>query len=113
MTRKISQRKIKQLEKSGGRVNRRMGTEEPKPKAAAPAAETREHASMAASMAAYEAEQKATNKLIAHNSEVLRDFRDTLKEAVKSREPSPYTFDIERDDDKLLSRVLARPGIVE
>jgi hypothetical protein len=113
MIQKVSQRELKSRERKGARVKRQMGAAEPVEKpVAAPKPEVQPHAAMAASLEASDANQRATNILLARNTEIIAEFGKSLAKAA-TREPSPYTFDIERDDDKLLKRVLARPGIKE
>lgn len=125
---KISQSDLKQLEKEGTVVKRAMGKQpkkaapKPKPKPrkppvsskppAAPVVDAQMHASMRSSLAATERLMEQNAKILEHNNEVIQEFAESVKR-LEPREPSAYTFDLERDEDKLLKRVYARPGIVE
>ena len=119
---KISKDDLKGLKKEGLTVRRKMGaqpsmpespTEElPEKEVTPPTPEVeRPHASMAASMAASAAESEALRVLVAKNAEVMEGFREDLQKI--ARPASEYTFDILRDEDKLLKRIHARPGIIE
>jgi hypothetical protein len=116
---KISENELKKLQSEGAVVKRKMGKAEkpepveesvPEPVQEAP---PQPHASMGASMQAFEAQAEATRIVIAQNGEMMRQFVESLKEVVTPREPSPYTFDIKRDDEDRMTQVLARPGIEE
>lgn len=124
---KISQKDLKDLEKDGVKVTRAMGSQPaPKKKVAAPkkplmkpkkpapkAVEpVREHAAMQASIEHSARLLAASEKVLQQNSEVIKDFAASI-ERLEPYEPSDYTFDIERDKDKLLKRIFARVGIVE
>lgn len=95
--------------------------EVPKKAPAPEPAEEKLPASMRASMDFYEAQAEATRLIVARNNEVIAQFGRDLKEfagreptqvPMAPAEPIEYTFDIERDDDKLLKRIFARPGII-
>lgn len=121
---KLSKKDLAALEKEGVKVTRAMGKQpkkaapkpKPKPKAPpqppAPPVDEKLHASMRASLAATERLMEQNAKILEHNNEVIQDFAASVKR-LEPREPSAYTFDMERDEDKLLKRVYARPGIVE
>lgn len=121
---KISKAELKRMESDGFTVERAMGKQpkpknppKPKPKPK-PKIETKpvepvvDNAAMRASIAQTEQLMKENARILSQNNAVIKDFADSVKE-LKPRGPSPYTFDLERDDDKLLKRVYARPGIVE
>ena len=124
MKRKISQSELKAMEKEGLTVRRKLGAQPSKPKAKVedlpekPPTQDKEplkaevpHASMAASMDATAAEREAMRVLVAKNIEVIEGFKADL---AKQRQPGgEYTFDIKRDEDKLLKRIHVRPGIIE
>ena len=116
---KISQKELKQLEKEGARVKRPLKKRQPSSKPPQKAVESpktpeKQPASMRASMKFFEQQAEATRLVVAHNAEMIAEFKEDLKALVsKERETLEYTFDIVRDDDKLLKRVYARPGIIE
>jgi hypothetical protein len=117
---KISKNELKKMESEGAVVKRKMGkgkspepVETPKPVETPPAKEPAPHASMSASMDHVAAQVKATLMTVAQNGELLRQFKESLEALVEPREPSEYTFDVVRDGEGLLKRVLARPGIEE
>lgn len=67
-------------------------------------------ASMGASMKHLEAQAKATQQVIAHNSAVIESFKIELATAVEAvGEPVTYVHDIERDEDRLLKRITSTP----
>ncbi len=116
MIRKVTASELRGLKKKGARVKRQLGTAEakaPEPKPQKPEPEAVEHASMAASMEASAQQQAAANVLLARNSEIIKEFAKSLEKLAKPVKPIPYTFIVKRDEDKLLDRVFARPGIVE
>lgn len=120
---KIKQSDLKALEKQGVSVKRQMGkqppTKEVKPpkkkvikKEVTPIQEPAGNAAMRASLdhTARIAERNA--EVIEQNSKVIKEFADNI-ERLEPYEPQDYTFDLERDDDKLLKRIYARVGILE
>jgi hypothetical protein len=115
---KVSQSDVKKLEKSGATVRRRTPKAKKdaaplaKKEAISPTKEVVQHASMGASMEAHAADQEATRILLAQNAAMIKEFSDNLKNMV-TREPSPYTFDVVRNEDDRIKRVYARPGILE
>jgi hypothetical protein len=126
---KISKADLAALEKDGAVVKRALGKQPPpkkraaKPKKKPPAktlasdakkvenSESRAHASMQASMRHSESQIALLNRVVEQNSEIVNNFAESVK-ALRPQEPSPYTFDVKRDDDGLLERVYARPGIL-
>lgn len=125
---KVNQEQLRDMQKSGATVKRLQKPEAPKPEAPKPETPKLEVAkaaaeqpakpaempgSMRASMQAMEAQAEATRLVVAKNTEVISDFGKQLKTLVEERDVSPtgYTFDIERDEDKLLKRIYAIPGI--
>lgn len=119
---KIKQSELKKLEKQGVTVKRKMGAQPPRKEAAPPKKKAKKrddapapHASMAASMEAASKQIEAANVIAARNSEIIKDFAENVKELQAQKSPfaEGATFDIVRDDDKLLKRVYARPGILE
>lgn len=119
---KISQKDLKSLEKQGVSVKRQMGKQPPKeevkppkkkvkPKAVTPIKEPVNHAAMAASIDHSNRLAERNSQIIEQNSKVIKEFADNI-ERLEPYEPQDYTFDLERDDDKLLKRIYARVGIV-
>jgi len=120
---KISQAELKKLEKQGTVVKRQMGKQPPKkevkppkkkvkPKAVTPSPGPVNHAAMAASIEHSTRIAERNAEVIEQNSKVIKEFTDSI-ERLEPYEPQDYTFDLERDDDKLLKRVYARVGIVD
>ena len=109
---RISQAELKRLESSGTKVHRKMGTGTKPVAAAKPAAPKKEvpMASMQASMQHLEQQAQATQKVIASNTAVIEDFRKNLSSVVeKVQKRVPYVFDVERDRDRLIERIVATP----
>ena len=122
---KLTKQQLEEMQKDGVRVQRAMGKQPkpkapPKPKPAPPKPKPApkppeppaDYAAMRSSMAATERLLEQNARILEHNNEVIQQFASSVKE-LKPLEPSAYTFDLERDDDKLLKRVYARPGIIE
>lgn len=104
--RKISQARYDKLQ---GKKPTKAAPAPPKKKEAAPKKEVG-MASMQTSMKQLEAQASATNKVIAHNSLVIEDFRKDLKEAVSSvGKRVPYVHDVERDKNDRISRITSTP----
>jgi hypothetical protein len=120
---KISKAELKKLEKQGVQVKRQMGKQPPKTEVAppkkkvekpkpAPAAPSVDHAAMRASIDHSARIAEKNSQVIEQNSKVIKEFTDNI-ERLEPYEPQDYTFDLERDDDKLLKRIYARVGILE
>ena len=115
---KIKQADLKALKKDGVKVRRTMGKQRPTKEVDQPIkevispAEPVKHASMGASMADSASQLEAANHILAMNGAMIRDFAESVKE-LRPRDPVPYTFDIRRDEDRLLKKIFARPGILE
>jgi len=120
---KISEADLKAMRKEGLKVRRKMGEQPSKPDQAPvdlpekevvqptiQVEEPRPHASMGASMEATAASEEALRKLVAMNTAVIEQFQDRLSELERPRD---YTFDVQRDEDKLLKRIHMRAGIYE
>lgn len=115
---KIKQSELKKLEKQGVRVKRQMGKGAPTKEVKPPKKKVEKkvpHAAMQASMDATAKQIEAANVIAAKNGEIIKDFTEQVKEMQAQKSPfaDGATFDIVRDDDKLLKRVYARPGILE
>jgi hypothetical protein len=119
---KISKADLAQLEKEGVQVSRKMGAQPAPKKKAKPRKKTppappvkqehpAEYAAMRASIAASDDLVRRNTEILTRNSAAIEEFSASIKK-MEPRKASPYTFDLERDDDKLLKRVFARPGIV-
>ena len=112
----ISQAELNKMSGRGAKVSRKMGTAKPSPKpkkeaAPPPAKKEVEMASMSVSMAHLETQAKATVEVLARNTEVINDFRKEM--AANKPEPKkvPYVFDVERGNDKLITRIVATPQL--
>ena len=67
-------------------------------------------ASMQVSMQHLEEQAQATQKVIASNTAVIDGFRKDLSSVVeKVQKRVPYVFDVERDRDRLIERIVATP----
>lgn len=119
---KISKAELDGLKKDGLTVRRKMGAQPEKPDATPkdlpkkgqdlPKGEKEKtHASMSASMHSTAAEREALRLLVAKNTEVIEQFKKELE--TLARPASDYTFDVLRDEDKLMKRIHARAGIHE
>ena len=115
--RKMSKDDLNALKAGGLNVKRKMGASKPKTKVSATpnpklsvAINQVPMASMQASMQHLESQAEATRVIIAHNSEVIKDFKSQLSEAVsKVGRKVPYVHDIERGKDKLITRIVSTP----
>lgn len=115
--RKMSKTDLEALKAGGVSVKRKLGASATKPRVNATpkskvnvAKKTVPMASMQASMQHMEKQAAATQIIIAHNSEVIREFKTQLKEAVlKVGKKVPYIHDIERGKDLLILRIVSTP----
>jgi len=97
---------VKQVPTEGNKVPQE-GVISP-PKEVVP--EEKPHASMSASIAAYENQAEATRVVISSNTSAIDKFREELQEKAKRHhERKPWDFFIHRDSDGLLERVRAEP----
>lgn len=117
--RKVTAADLEAMQKDGAVVKKRTGGIPRKPEKAPdtkpekPATPKVEMASMRASQQYYEAQAEALRIVIAKNTAVIEGLRDqisNLKPApMAERAPVAYEFNIERDKDKLIERVVAYP----
>lgn len=114
--RKISQQDLARRQAEGATVKHRAAPKAKRSEAKEVPVETKKKkdtvamASMAASMQHLDNQARATREVIDHNSKVIEGFRKDLSVAVQKVDRKvPYAFDVERGEDKLITRIVATP----